>query len=375
MRASSFSRIVSALTLALLLPVSAVLTAPIAQAAEAGTDDVTWTVRTGSGELGADRTNFSYALNPGATIEDGLVVANRGTEPLDLAVYAADGYTTEAGEFDVLVAGEESVGIGAWVHTASERVTIAPGESATVPFEISVPEDATPGDYGGAIVTSLGAAADQPGVSVDRRLGIRMSLRVGGELAPALAVEDAQVSWNGGLNPLATGDATLTYTLHNTGNTVVSATEAATIAGPFGWFAIDAGEIPAPPRLLPGESWTQTVTVHDVGPLMLLTASAAITPIVTDAAGTTAPLATVVATTTGWAVPWLVLAVIALVIVGAVLLLRVRGRRVARRRQQDDARVAEAVSQALATDREARVAADGAGAEDVEREPAEVRPS
>lgn len=350
MRAPSFSlRSAAALLLSLTLSSAAVTAAQAADADAPG--DVTWTVRTASNERGADRTSFTYAMNPGSVIQDGLVVANHGDEPLDLAVYAADGFTTDAGQFDVLVAGEESVGIGSWLRTAPDHVVVAAGESATIPFEISVPADATPGDYGGGLVTSLGSGDDQPGVSVDRRLGIRVDLRVTGELTPALAVEDAHVAWSGGLDPFATGDATLTYTLRNTGNTLVSSQESASVAGPFGWFAVDAGQIEAPPQLLPGESWTQRVVIPDVGPLFVLTASATVTPIVTDAAGTTAPLAPVVTTTTGWAVPWMLLAIVVLLVLAALLLVRVRRRSTDRRQAHEDARVAEAVSAALDAER------------------------
>ncbi|WP_106813788.1 WxL protein peptidoglycan domain-containing protein [Microbacterium timonense] len=360
MRASSLLRLASASALSVLLAAApsaagahaAVPAAPSASAAQSG--DVTWTVRTESNRLGADRTSFTYTLNPGATIQDGLVVANHGDQALDLAVYAADGYTTDSGQFDVLVAGADSAGIGAWLHADVDRVAVAPGGSATIPFTVTVPEKATPGDYAGGVITSLGAEDDEAGVSVDRRLGIRIDLRVAGELTPALAVEDARVDWQGGLNPFATGDATLTYTLHNTGNTLVTSQESATVAGPFGWFARDAGEIAAPPRLLPGESWTQRVAVHDVGALFVLTATAIVIPVVTDAAGTTAPLEPVTATAAGWAVPWVALGILVLAGLAAFFIVRRILRQRAKRKEQEDARIAEAVDRALAHDRRAR---------------------
>ncbi|MEK8226294.1 hypothetical protein NKG05_09845 [Oerskovia sp. M15] len=65
-------------------------------------------MRTESNDKGAARTAYDYAINPGATEKDGLVIANRGTESLDLAIYAADGFTTDSGQLDLLPAGEES---------------------------------------------------------------------------------------------------------------------------------------------------------------------------------------------------------------------------------------------------------------------------
>ncbi|MEK8226295.1 hypothetical protein NKG05_09850 [Oerskovia sp. M15] len=73
-----------------------------------------------------------------------------------------------------------------------------------------------------------------------------------GDLQPGLVVEDVAVTWNGGLNPFAGGDATVTYTLRNTGNVVLSAQPTAAVGGPFGWFAKDAEAVELPPQLLPG---------------------------------------------------------------------------------------------------------------------------
>lgn len=327
--------------------VAASVFAPTAAADAADSGDVTWTVRTASNELGDDRTSYSYVVDPGGEVEDALVIANRGEEDLVLAVYASDGYTTEGGQFDVDTHDQEATGIGAWAVAGADTVTVKAGETATVPFTLSVPADATPGDYAGGIVTSLAQSGSAPGVSVDRRLGIRMAARVSGDLAPAMAVDDVQVSWGGGLNPFAGGDATVSYAIHNTGNTIISGAQSATIAGPFGWFPVEAGDAEAPPQLLPGETWRQTVTVADVAALVLITATATVLPTATDAAGSTSALSPVTASATGWAVPWTLLALIVLVVLGAVFVPRMLRARAAKRRAAEDARVQAAVDQAL----------------------------
>ncbi len=323
-------------------------TAGSAVTAVAADSDVTWAVRTASNSLGSDRTSFSYSLNPGAQAQDALVVVNHGATPLELAVYAADGYTTDSGQFDLLTPDLESAGVGAWLSTDAGSVTVEPGATAEVPFTVAIPADATPGDYAGGIVTSLAEPDDTEGITVDRRLGIRVNLRVGGELAPGLAVEQVHVDYSGTLNPFATGDATVTYTLHNTGNTLVSAQQAVSVAGPFGVLRTD-GAVPAdtPPQLLPGESWQVSVPVHDVAPAFRLAATATVTPIVTDASGSTSSLARVTVTAHGWAVPWTASVLVVLLVLGAVGALRVRRRRQARRVAREEARVQEAVEQAL----------------------------
>jgi len=338
---------VALIALAIALPAAP---ASAADSDDAGSD-VNWTVRTDSNEFGSDRTNYGYTIDPGGSITDGIVVANHGQEPVELKIYAADGFTSEDGALSLLVDGEKSTAIGAWITPDQQTVTLAAGETAGIPFTVSIPDNATPGDYAGGIVTSLTVPDAATGVNVDRRLGIRVNLRVGGELAPALAVEDLSVSWNGGLNPFTGGDATVTYTLHNTGNAAISADPATTVGGVFGLLASDAAAVDTIPELLPGESLTQTVVVPNVPPLFALLASTTVTPLVTDAAGSRSPIAEVSATGVGIAVPWMLLIILALVAAAVVLLVRRRGQRKAEAQQREDARVSEAVAQALEEER------------------------
>ncbi|MFJ6569860.1 WxL protein peptidoglycan domain-containing protein [Streptomyces sp. NPDC091292] len=336
-------------TVVLALLTALALTTLPAGPAHAATGDVTWTVRTAPNDYGADRSSFSHAVNPGGQIKDAMVVANRGKDPLTLAVYAADGYTTGTGQLDLLTRDKKSVGVGAWLHADRASVVVRPGKTVTVPFTITVPDNATPGDHVGGILTSLKQPDDEKGINVDRRLGIRVKLRVSGEVKPSLKVENLKVAYEGKLTPFASGDATLTYTIHNTGNVALSATQKGSVAGPFGWFEKAAGAISPPPELLPGESWKMRVPVKGVTPAFTLTATTTLTPVLTDASGSTSSLPPVEATATGWAVPWtlLVLALLLIAAATTTTLLTRRNRR--RRKEREDTRVREAVEEALST--------------------------
>lgn len=315
--------------------------------ARAADGDVTWTVRTAANGYGDDRSSFSYGVNPGGQVKDAMVVANHGKSELRLALYASDGYTTEKGQLDLLTKEKKSLGIGAWVHATSGSVRIAPGKSAEIPFTVTVPRNATPGDYVGGILTSLKQSDDAEGIAVDRRLGIRVKLRVSGALKPTLAVEGLHVDYHGTANPFGQGDATVTYTLHNTGNALLSGAQKVALTGPFGTLDTSAGRIAAPPELLPGEHWKVVVPVHGVTPALRLTAKATVTPAVTDAAGSTTSLKPVEATVTGWAVPWTLVLLIVLLLAAATAAYLLRRRNRARRKQREDARVRDAVEQAL----------------------------
>ena len=332
---------------ALLASIGLLVVASPSVAATADEGDVSWGVRTAANDQGTDRQNFGYEIDPGTTVDDAFVISNHDVLPIDLALYGADGFTTEAGQLDVVTQDTESVALGAWIDFAADAVTVPAGESVEVPFTVTVPANAEPGDYAGAVITSLGQPSQEQGLSVDRRLGIRVHLRVGGELAPALTVADMKVDYSGTFNPFGSGDATVSYTLENTGNARLTAGQSVSIAGAFGMLPAEANDVAVAPELLPGESWQVTTRIPGVVPTFWLSADTVVT---LESAGNEtgdASIAPVHASATTWAVPWallVLLLVVAAVVVGTVLVLR-RVRRI--RRSREDARVDEAVQQAL----------------------------
>jgi len=331
--------------LALLAPVGLISVA--AGTADAADGDVAWAVRTASNKFGADRQNYRYTLNPGGTVRDGLVVVNHGKQPIDLAIYTADGFTTDGGQLDLLTSDVGSTGVGAWVHASRKKVRIQPGRSVDVPFRLRLPENATPGDYLGGIVTSLTQAGSVDGMNVDRRLAMRIRLRVGGALKPGLTVEDLHVSYDDTANPFGKADATVAYTIRNTGNAILAAQQEVSVTGPLGRLVVDAADVPDAPELLPGEQWTVAVPVHGVRPAARLAGTVTLTPLMTDAAGSVSPLDEIETTAHAWAIPWallVLLVVVAGLVVGGVVLTR---RRRAEAKRREDARVREAVAQAV----------------------------
>ncbi|WP_169952570.1 WxL protein peptidoglycan domain-containing protein [Microbispora sp. H11081] len=296
--------------------------------AAAADGETSWTVTTASNDFGSGRPNYSYTLDPGGRIQDGLVITNHGTTPLHLLVYAADGFTTAQGRLDLRGRDAKQAGVGTWVRVDRPDVTVPPGESAEVPFAVTLPDDAAPGEHMGGIVTAPASAgaADGP------RLGIRLRLRVGGPLRPSLSVEDLRVGYSGTPSPLGKGDATVTYTIRNTGNRIVSARQAVSVAGPFGRWGVRAEGVADSPQLLPGEAWRVSVPVHGVTPALRLTGTVTLVPLLTDAAGSVAPLAAVESATDAWAPPWALLLVLLVVCLLAVCLLAVAAVAARRRR-------------------------------------------
>ena len=312
-------------TAAVVLLAALGLTGLVAGPAEAA-DDVPWQLKTAANSFGSERPNYTYTLPRGGQVKDAFVVVNRGKTPLDLAVYAADAFTTSKGQLDLLGADQKSTDLGAWVSADRKKVSLKPGQSVEVPFRVALPDDVRTGDHLGAIVTSL--TQTEKGAAVERRLAIRIRLRVSGELKPALAVEDLKADYSGTPNPFGHGSATVTYTIRNTGNATVAARQVASIAAPFGGLRVRSEPLPDTPQLLPGEAWKVSVPLVGVKPAGRLTAAVDLVPLLTDAAGSTGSLPTVQTTSHTWTIPWTLLL---LIVLGAFLVValvhRLRRRR------------------------------------------------
>lgn len=311
-----------------------------AAAADGG---VSWVLKTDSNSFGADRPNYGYTLNPGGRLEDGLVIVNNGTTPLHLAVYAADGFTDAKGKLDLVAKDAKSTKVGAWVHPDQPDVMVQPGKTVKVPFTVTLPNDTAPGDYMGGVVTSptpVGATA-QP------RLGIRIRLRVGGALKPSLAVVNLSMRYSGTLSPFGKADATVTYTIRNTGNAILGARQAVTVSGLFGHSSAAARQIADSPQLLPGDTWKVSVPVTGVASAPRLTAKVTLVPLLTDAAGSIDPLAAAETTTHAWTImPWALLVLALVVLCGIIVAVATRRRRQAEPRE--DAPAEDAVEVILA---------------------------
>jgi uncharacterized membrane protein len=216
--------------------------------------------------------------------------------------------------------------VGTWITLGATQYTLDPGKRVDIPFKVTIPSDATPGDHVGAIVAQRIVDPNNPssgiGLDVRVRVGARLYVRVDGPLNPSLAVESMSVRYDSPSNPFASADAHIDYTLTNTGDVRLSPTAALKLSGIFG-----LGERKLPdrqiPELLPGSSIRIAETLHGVKPYGRLT-----TDLVVQQAGQ--PVV-VRASVVQWAIPWMGVIVVALVFVGII------GRRIWARRRSTHA--------------------------------------
>ena len=122
---------------------------PAARAADNGN----WSVYPASSELGSAAVLLSLGRPRHAPSPTRSPSPTRPRRPLTFRLYAADAYNTARdGGFAVRAPNEKQRGVGAWARPARDRVTVPAHGSVTVPYTVTVPEAAEPGDHPGALV-------------------------------------------------------------------------------------------------------------------------------------------------------------------------------------------------------------------------------
>lgn len=297
----------------------------------------TWTVQPSSAQGPGTRAHFGYDLAPGGTVSDYVGVTNLSTRPLTLRLYAGDAFNTATGGFDLQPGSTQPTDVGSWVSLKQRRITIPARRRLDIPFTLTVPAGATPGDHAGGIVASLvtrTSAADGSQVSVDNRVGTRIYLRVDGPLRPAGTVTQLETGYSGTANPIGSGTVNLAYSVRNTGNTRLSGRIAAVVKAPFG-FELSRQDLGALPELLPGNTFNGTAELTEVRPAVRLGTELEVSPAglagaqtaqtstgAVPAVGT--PLPPVVRASSTWAVPWNLLSIVVALLVLAFAFFRRR---------------------------------------------------
>src|SRR5262249_14913449 len=155
-------------------------------------------------------------------------------------LYAADAFNTREGGFASRRPTDPKREMGAWISLLVDNVTIPPQRAVDVPFTISPPLDATPGDHAGSIVAlNTAPSVSQKGslsVRSIQAVGTRVYGRVAGPLAPRFDVTEMQVNSHAGVGGLLGGsvDADITYRVVNTGNVRLSPTAKLTVSPMIG---------------------------------------------------------------------------------------------------------------------------------------------
>ncbi|MGK2947747.1 MAG: WxL protein peptidoglycan domain-containing protein [Acidimicrobiales bacterium] len=273
------------------------------------------------------RDYFVYTLEPGETFGDTVAVSNLGDRPINFVIYSADAFTVrDEGGFTAARDGEPSTDVGSWIDLGAETYTVEPGTRIDVPFSITVPEDAEPGDHAGAILAtdsdlgSIDPESTDPNLTVRQRVGARVYVRVGGPVTPALRIDrlDVEHSTPSFAVPFFAndGDAIVRWEVSNTGNIRLTPSAVVEVKGLFGRTIkrLPAAELP---ELLPGSNYVGATTITGLPVLERITVELTITSTETE----------VVGTSSYWAVPWRFVLLVLVLVAGVVAWRMIRRRR------------------------------------------------
>ncbi|MEV6754634.1 DUF916 domain-containing protein [Streptomyces sp. NPDC051214] len=251
----SLLSVARALTVALALLATGLAQAPAVSADDSGTWSVAPSAGGGTRPAKDGRPYFYVEGTPGSVLEDTVTVTNPGSKPRTVELSGADADNTKGGAYSLERGKPKDT--GSWITFAERTVKVPPRTRAEVPFSVSIPESAVPGDHPGAVVAREGG----------RDAGVRVHLRVSGPMLSALTVE--RVRAEGGR---------ITYDVVNRGNTVLTPRLTVHAEGVFGPL-LDRKPRTLPVELLPGrrvtltEPWKDAPALDSVKVTLTVTAS------------------------------------------------------------------------------------------------------
>jgi len=168
---------------------------------------------------------FSHTLAPGALMADEALVMNSGDVPVTLRLYAADATTAINGGTGFANDGEEKNGVARWLSLPMSELSLQPGETKVVPFLITVPSDALPGQHVAGLVLEAAPSGAEPSggggtagfvVKVVRRAGLAVLIDVPGPHVAGLEITGVSLKQQD-----EDQGATFVVAVRNTGNVFV----------------------------------------------------------------------------------------------------------------------------------------------------------
>ena len=308
-----------------------------APAAQTGNDPFGFAVRPFTAPGALPRDAIDYDLQPGETVHDRVSVINVTGVAKQFYIYAQDAYNAPVGGGFALNLRQDPVtDSAAWISIPVSQQTVPAHTAAIIPVTISVPLDAQPGDHSAGIIAEEiippSSLSSGQGVVKVPRVATRVYLRVTGPLHPALQVQRLVVKHHDPLIPFVTGSGTVTVTctIKNVGNVRVQLNKVSVDATDVFGRALKhvavvrgaPGSSILPDQLLPNNTAAFTVQWHGLPPLDIVTARV-------EVFGQDELLSTpvsAVASRQFWILPWLLIAVIAVILATVVWRLRRRRR-------------------------------------------------
>jgi hypothetical protein len=241
-----------------------------------------WGIAPGPSETEGERSEFAFTLNPGESLVDRVAITNLSPVDLTFDIYSADGIITDDGDPAILDQFSPVVDLGAWIGFNQIEVTVPAESSIGLPFRVTVPSDALPGEHCGGLVASLqradAAPADATSLVVDARTAVWTCVTVPGEVAAALDLDAVGVRYRPGRGGFGGGTVEVTGEVVNTGNLRLASVARLRVKSPWGWWERTGADVSLA-EVLPGQSLPFSVTLDGVPPWARLGVELTLAPV------------------------------------------------------------------------------------------------
>jgi len=165
------------------------------------------------------KSYFVLASKAGTTLQNGISITNTGSATGTVTLYPVDATTSQNSGLVYNMQNAPRSDVGSWLQLGQQHLTLKPGQSETVPFRVSVPQNTWSGQHIGGIVaeSDTKASTQQQNtfhVNIQSLLIVAVQITVAGPLTEQLAITGVQASG-------ANGYQNLLVNLSNTGTTLL----------------------------------------------------------------------------------------------------------------------------------------------------------
>ncbi len=255
---------------------------------------------------------YEYTIKPGSVQQDIIKIKNVGSQVQTYFPQALDFKSdNKSGTPVFLKEGEENgtYSLAKWILVSKDKITIEPGKSEALNFNISVPEDAEPGGHYAGILFSTEPVVptEGTGIGLTSKVGSLVLVRVAGDAKEAAKITD----FSADKDTYDKAEVKFSTTVENTGNVHVQPKGVIEVKNVFGGTVagLDVNQLAS--NVLPGSSRIFDSSWKDPG-FKLGYYTATVTLSYGDPAQTTT------SKTNFWIIPWMTL-LIALIVIAIVL--------------------------------------------------------
>jgi hypothetical protein len=162
--------------------------------------------------------HFNYALVPGQSISDGIVVENFSDHAISVHVYGADLITATGGGLAPAQPTATMREVGAWITVSTPIVMVPAHGQITDNFTVLLPTAVSSGQHLGAVVAGATVGLTTQGNPIEARVALITVVTVPGDaqasasLTPLVGSEAASGQIRFGITLSNTGNLLLTYT-------------------------------------------------------------------------------------------------------------------------------------------------------------------